>query len=265
MIAAAVAVFQSAAASSANVPLQPTGPWRVDYEDVQCLASRDYGSSDRPLTLILVPSVTNAAIRILFVRSGHTPQTQQEVALKLGGQDVIHTFAFVYEVPQNGHRIYSVNVTMPQFKAAESSQSIAVDGGDLKAELVLDMLPQVLAELDKCVLDLQHRWNVKLPLPGSKDSKPNPGGDVRTIFSNDDYPAVAIYHGQSGTVGVSMLIDETGNVADCSVDQPSGVGILDVATCVLIRKRAHFIPARDSSGKPTRDALATIVTWRINN
>jgi TonB family protein len=256
-IIAVAAAVQSVAVSSASAPLQPTGAWHVDYDDTQCVASRDYGSSDRPLTLTLVPSVTNAAMRILFVRQGHTEQTQEKVRLNLGEQKVIDTLAFVYEAPQNGHRIYSVNVTMPQFRASESVQSIAINGGDLKAELVIDMLPQVLAELDKCVLDLQHLWNVKLPLP-------NPNGNVRMLFGNYDYPAVARYHGQSGTVGVSMLIDETGHVADCSVDQPSGVGILDVATCVLIRKRARFIPARDGSGKPTRDARATKVIWKID-
>jgi TonB family protein len=264
-IVMAAVMVQSAAVGSADTPLQPAGPWHVDYEDSQCLASRDYRSTNHPLTLTLAPSITNAAMRILFVRNGHTPQTQQEVTLRLGGQEALKTFAFVYEPAANGHRIYSINVTMQQFRAAEGSQTMAVDGGDLKAELVTDMLPQVLAELDKCILDLQRRWNVTLPLRGSPGSNPNPSADVRTIFSNDDYPAIALYHGQSGEVGVSLLIDETGRVADCSVDKPSGFGILDVATCVLIRNRARFIPATDSAGKPTRDALATVVTWKISH
>jgi TonB family protein len=260
-IIAAAVVVQSAAVT--GTPLEPAGPWHVDYNDAQCVASRDYGSTDRPLTLTLVPSITNAAMRILFVRNGRTPQTQEEVTLKLGAHERVKTFAFVYEVPANHHRIYSVNVPMPQFKAAESSQTIAIDGGDLRAELSMDMLPQLLAELDKCVVDLQARWNVTLPLPGPGKPDPNPSRNTRTIFTAEDYPAVALYHGQSGEVGVSLLIDETGNVADCTVDKPSGVGILDVASCVLIEKRARFIPDKDNAGKPKRGALAVPVTWRI--
>ena len=40
-----------AAAAPAAEPRQPTGQWIVNFDDAQCVAQRDYGTADKPLTL----------------------------------------------------------------------------------------------------------------------------------------------------------------------------------------------------------------------
>jgi TonB family protein len=261
-----IAFLGGYSAGFAGTPVQPAGPWHVDYEDAQCVASRSFGADQKPIILELVPSATGAAMRILFVRNGETDQTQQEASLRIAGEDAIHTFAFVYPVPQSHHRVISINVPMAKFRAAASAPSIGVETESLRVDLSTSLLPQVLTALDSCLADLQQEWHVTNPLPKAAAQAPGTiagTGELQPVFTPRDYPAVALYHGQSGSVGVSILVDETGKVADCSVDQPSGIGILDVATCVAIEKRAHFRPAMDENGKPRRSAVSQTVVWRI--
>lgn len=249
---------------AAGAPLQPSGPWHVDYDDTQCLASRNYGSGSKPTTLTLVPSATGAAMRILFVRDGRTEQRQEQVKLGLGAQKPVDTYSFIYDVPANNHRVILVNIPMAEFRAAAPSGKIGIESDSLSAEFTADLLPAVLIELDKCLVDLQKSWNITIPLPQAPLAPPTSSTDkLVPIFTAADYPAVAQYRGLSGVVGVSILIDERGKVADCTVDRPSGVGTLDVVTCYVIQKRAHFTPARDATGKAIRSAVSQNVTWRL--
>ena len=89
-------------------------------------------------------------------------------------------------------------------------------------------------------------------------------GDVRTVFSNDDYPADAQSRGEEGTVQAELTIDRRGHVIGCSILQSSGHASLDKATCTILRRRARFTPARDSNGDAIPAKVTTPpVTWRL--
>jgi protein TonB len=50
----------------------------------------------------------------------------------------------------------------------------------------------------------------------------------------------------------------------CNLTRSTGNGALDSATCNILRRRAKFTPARDSSGNPTTDTYNTPpITWRL--
>lgn len=97
-------------------------------------------------------------------------------------------------------------------------------------------------------------------------SKAQPKQDIRTIFSGDDYPADALSGGMQGTAQASLLVDQTGNVVGCRILRSTGTSSLDEATCNIIRSRAKFDPARDSSGHPVPDEVTSPpITWRLSN
>ena len=83
------------------------------------------------------------------------------------------------------------------------------------------------------------------------------------MFTSDDYPTDAIASEDSGTVRVSVLIDERGQIADCSIIGASGAAALDAQTCALLQKRARFAPAVGLDGKPTKDAFTQNISWRL--
>lgn len=89
-------------------------------------------------------------------------------------------------------------------------------------------------------------------------------GDVRAIFSADDYPIQALKNGEEGTVQARLDVDRNGNVSSCTILRSSGHESLDAATCSILRKRARFAPAHDAGGDRVADEVTTPpIVWRL--
>jgi protein TonB len=103
------------------------------------------------------------------------------------------------------------------------------------------------------------------PPPARKvQSAQSAKGDLRTLFSADDYPASAQAAGAEGTAQAQLTIGPDGRVEGCNITRSSGNSALDSATCNIIRRRAKFIPAKDSNGQATTDTITTPpITWRL--
>ena len=102
------------------------------------------------------------------------------------------------------------------------------------------------------------------PPPRKTQSATSAKGDLRTLFSTDDYPASALAAGAGGTAQAELTIGPDGRVTGCSLTRSTGNGALDSATCNILRRRAKFIPARDSNGNPTSDTIRTpSITWVV--
>ncbi len=87
--------------------------------------------------------------------------------------------------------------------------------------------------------------------------------NLNSYFSTDDYPAAALRGNDQGTTGFRLTIGTNGRVTDCQVTSSSGSSALDQATCRILRSRARYQPARDSSGNPTTGTDSGRVTWRL--
>jgi protein TonB len=102
------------------------------------------------------------------------------------------------------------------------------------------------------------------PPPRKTQSAAPARGDVRSLFSADDYPASAQAAGAEGTAQASLTIGSDGRVVGCNLIRSTGNGALDSATCNILRRRAKFTPARDSNGNATTDTYTTPpITWRL--
>lgn len=103
------------------------------------------------------------------------------------------------------------------------------------------------------------------PPPPRKTVSAQPSrGDVRNLFSGDDYPPSAADAGATGTAQATLTIGADGRVTGCNLTRSTGNGALDAATCNILRRRAKFSPARDSNGNPTTDTYTTPpISWRL--
>jgi TonB family protein len=97
--------------------------------------------------------------------------------------------------------------------------------------------------------DLSQRAQSTQPLP--------------SLFSDEDYPAVAVRAHEEGTVGFRLLVGPGGLPSGCSVTRSSGSLILDSTTCRLLMARARFRPALDKAGKPAGDSFNGRIVWRM--
>ncbi|MES2136833.1 MAG: energy transducer TonB [Pseudomonadota bacterium] len=104
------------------------------------------------------------------------------------------------------------------------------------------------------------------PPPRKTVSAQSARGDLRSLFSADDYPASALAAGVGGTAQAQLSIGPDGRVTGCNLIRSTGNGALDAATCNILRRRAKFTPARDSNGNPTSDTITTpSITWVVPN
>ena len=102
------------------------------------------------------------------------------------------------------------------------------------------------------------------PPPPKKIEPARARGDVRMLFSDSDYPASAQAAGAQGTAQAQLTIGPDGRVVGCNLVRSTGNGALDAATCNILRRRAKFTPAHDSSGAATTDTYTTPpITWRL--
>jgi protein TonB len=101
------------------------------------------------------------------------------------------------------------------------------------------------------------------PPPPRKTVSAQPArGDVRSSFSNDDYPAAAIAAEAQGTAQARLTIGTDGRVVGCDLVRSTGNNALDSTTCNILRRRVKFTPAKDSNGNATTDTYLTPpITW----
>jgi protein TonB len=127
-------------------------------------------------------------------------------------------------------------------------------------------------------------WPKVVPLPGPAaiDPPPTPApppppppsvkieparakANLGRYVSDADYPSDAIRREEQGATRFRLAVGPDGRVTDCTVTGSSGSAALDMATCRLMKSRARFAPAHDSSGNAVADAVSSSITWRLPN
>lgn len=89
--------------------------------------------------------------------------------------------------------------------------------------------------------------------------------NLGSYVSDADYPSDAIRREEQGATRFKLAVGPDGRVTNCTVTGSSGSAALDVATCRLMKGRARFAPARDSSGNAVADAVSSTIVWRLPN
>jgi protein TonB len=90
-----------------------------------------------------------------------------------------------------------------------------------------------------------------------------PRGNPQNWVTDADYPSAALRAGDQGVVGFRLEVDATGKVSSCSVTASSGSSLLDTTACNLLKRRARFSPAEDSSGNKIPDSYSNRIRWTI--
>lgn len=259
----AVAVFLTGAPAHGEM-LHPSGNWIVDYRNDQCLASREYGSPDNPITLGIRPAPNGETYELLVLRqrSGPPFAVEQEGSVDFG-DGPIKAWLLHYGGKKTKSDIFQFRISALEMERARSAKTLtlrpatATDFGfELRA------MSALLNGLQQCTIDLKDYWN----MGGDKDGRiaTSARGDVRPLFTGNDYPAQALDNNQTGRARFLLLINEKGSVAGCHVLEASGVPLLDAMGCQVIRERGKFTPALDSHGVAVRSSYTTpVINWKM--
>jgi TonB family protein len=263
--------------------LAPQGKWIVNFADAQCIASRNYGTAENPLYLILKAPALGDVLQVGILRKGATRSARQmngEIAFD--SHQSIATSMIESSVQQQGEMILMANLPRDQLASMRAASAMRVrardaDQGNIDRgsripelaaesadyEFKLAQIPALLDALGTCTADLKKVWNVEEDNGPLKLVQQRPSGSLRQAFTEDDYPMVAIRKDQGGSMQVAVLVDEKGKVADCTIIQTSGIASLDTQSCAIIKQRAQLKPAVGLDGKPAKGALLQKITWAI--
>jgi TonB family protein len=267
LAAAAAALVLSPEAQAA--PAEPTGQWVVNFDEAQCIASRRYGED----TLVIkAPPLGEVVQMALFTKGGVGKPQQAEGSIRLDGGMPIRLSALVFDTTKGRELIHTVNVTVADFAKVRAAKRLQWRFMGANRDLTLKGMEPMAKVMDECVANLRKVWNVpaNLGFDGVAESpEPRPTGGNRAeenlarFFRSEDYPDVAIRGDQDGVVAFALLVNEQGRVADCTVVKTSGVASLDAQSCIILRQRARFEPARDATGTSVKDAKTGRIRWRL--
>jgi len=261
----ASAAFSTLCEAAGQPPaLQPLSSWNLDYGETQCLASRKYDDPANPVTLAIRQSPNGETYELLVGRKRRaTEPVLEEEGIVDFGRGPINAWVLFYQTPDKAMDVHLFRISAADMAQARSATSVTMhiaDASDVGFQLAL--MPQLLDGLQTCTADLKRYWN----MDGEKDGTLSKGarGDLRNIFSSDDYPREAMKRLQQGQGQYLLLVDESGKVAGCQVLLATGVPILDAQACSVIERRARFAPALDKSGDPVRSTVITPpIRWRF--
>lgn len=259
-----VSAIASFAAPTGAEPLRPIQNWVVDYREDQCLAMRQYGTAEDPITLAIRPSPNGETYELLVGRKHSGPDfaTERKGSVDFG-HGRITSWLLNYGFRKSKSDVYQFRITAAEMQQALTAQTVTLSperAPDYTFEL--RSMPALLAGLQTCTTDLKQYWNMDGEKVGLIATSPK--GDLRALFSSEDYPLEAYNREQEGSIQLLLLIDEKGAVAGCHVVTPSNIPVIDAMGCQVIKQRAKFTPAVDRSGKPVRSTVFTPkIIWRM--
>lgn len=257
------AALGSMAAAPAE-PRKPTARWVVNYDDAQCVASRNYGSEDKPLFLAFKPSPTGSVMRIMMIRNGYAAEAEERPAVvRFDDRKAINANALAYGDRKTRRLIAAINLPMQSLTEHRSAASIEIRGSGFNERLAVAGFGGVMAAFDDCLANLRNVWNIGAQSSTRLKQEARPKQPLRGLFRSSSYPSQAIREGGTGQVGIVLLIDEDGKVRDCVVEETSGFATLDTMSCSVLIQYAKFYPAVGSDGKPAKSASFHRITWKI--
>ncbi len=247
---------------SPALALQPINEWRIEPSDARCVAVRQFGSADDPVTLAIKAPPTGSSLQLAIIRRAYVRSPEQLGAtLRLGDQS-FDTFALRY--PTNGKKQAVMLFNLLEDAAAATRNATGIEigvTGGVDSSFWFGQSGAMWTQLDACLERLRDVWNIGEGHEGRIATGPR--GDLQGSFSSSDYPLEALRKEYGGTTAFVLLIDETGAVKDCTLTESSGMAVLDARSCGVITARAKFAPAIDVDGKPTKSSWFQRISWRL--
>lgn len=245
-------------------PRKPTARWVVNYDNAQCVASRNYGSDDKPMFLAFKPSPTGSVMRIMLICNGYAAEAEEQPAVvQFDDKKAINATALAYGDRKTRRLTTAINLPMQGLAENRSARAIEIRGSGFSERFAVGGFGGVMAAFDDCLANLRSVWNIgeqsSTPLKQEARAK-QPLGD---FFRSSSYPSQALRDHDTGQVGIALLVDETGKVRDCMVEETSGFATLDTMSCSILIQYAKFHPAIGNDGKPAKSASFHRISWKI--
>ncbi|MCM8556465.1 energy transducer TonB [Sphingomicrobium sediminis] len=237
-------------------PLEPSSRWQVDFGETECLAIRKYGEGAEATHLVIKPYATGDRFEIALIDDRVTGDTLSQGGTMRVGDDDIALPGIRFSDDEAGRTV--TTWFGDDLSALSGAEQVDLELGEGERSLKLTQATAVVDALQECRTVLADRYNMS----GNVVTTP-PQGNV-DVLRDEDYPLLALDEDQESVFRALLLLDEEGNVAECSLLSFAGDALFVARSCGLIRERARFEPAIGPDGTAVRSAFVTpVVQWRL--
>lgn len=285
--------FGSFAASHAQtgnpIVLRPESPWQVNYADDSCRLARSFtdGKSrhvwsvdqfepSNEITLFFAgPSFSGdprRRARIAFGPGGAAREFKDWLLLTLKdvGPAIRQTgFGLLEDYSRDVGRPSNPEPLPAKYLAPASTREAAISWMDFSYEnrspvrFELGPMDKPIQALRKCTEELLALWGLDAAAHRTLTRHVVPHGNPGRWITNADYPDGLVWRGVQGLIQFCLMIEDTGAVSDCVIQQSTRPAEFDKLVCNLLRKRARFAPALDAAGKPIKSYWRSSLTFMI--
>lgn len=284
-IAVAVLIWAAGSPGSAEPWLRESGGWQIVRGDEACSMSMSYegpGSTE----LAIYTGEDTEKTSIFVTNYGWSIAKNQVMWFGFQVDDNLHT------MPGAGTSINYSNGFMVDADAAllqdiaRGSNLTILNEEGLIDSLSLKGSSAALAIFEKCRREVRQEVarrradEARLAhIPADPFAKPRDSldelgqmqlgqsdpvlKDRERFLARLNYPSRAVRAGESGEVGVLVLVGGDGLVTDCLAEKSSGSASLDLSACEDIRQYARFEPARDRNGLKSAGVFRTTLRYRL--
>ncbi|MEL7199464.1 MAG: TonB family protein [Pseudomonadota bacterium] len=274
--------FAPNVAHANKVDLEPSTSWNIDYAPNKCRLARVYGEGEKRHLLFFEQYWPSSDIGLTIAG----PALSRFKSLKRTyfstseAQEPFRTEPFAGDVESVGPAVIysSIDLTkgdtsaehdaetkleLLDTKAAQNATFIRVRQGGRTVTFKTGPMGDAFGALNECAKSLLTDWGLDVAKHETARQLPkwqNEAKIVRRIASN--YPGNALNQGEQAIVRMRVMIDETGTVTDCVINEATTTQKLESPACGPMAK-AKFAPALDADGKPFESYYATGITYRI--
>lgn len=242
----------------------PASKWTVDFADAHCEARRSYGAGPNAMSVAIRPPLDPAAsTRLTFDRPIREISGQLEKAATIEFGDGAPPFRTFLQ-PTLGPDGFRYLVDLPEAQARRLRDTAALElktSARVGGRFELAPTQSLFKALDRCIADLRKR--VGLDSGAAEAGQPaTPSAPLKGLFSSSRFWTAEFHSSKTNRVTVSLLIDKSGAVRDCSVVTGTGSAALDTQTCQVFLRQVRFAPARNASGETVASLQHQSVEWR---
>lgn len=280
---AALALFcaPTAPLHAETTVLAPSSQWNVNFGETNCRLSRFFGEGEDQHILFFEqyrPSaqlgMTLAGASMKRFRSRVRTSVQVNDA-----QEPQRTEPYKGDVPDIGPALVysslSLNANAPEdddtsdqlpqldTQFADSVQFVSLTQGKRTVRLDTGPLGEAFGVLNTCTQDMVKSWGLDVDKHLTATRLPkwsNEAAVVRRIVAQ--YPSKALRRGQQAILQMRVIVDESGMVTDCTIDEATVAGDVESPACTEM-ENAKFDPALDADGQPFTSYYSTSITYRI--
>lgn len=161
-------------------------------------------------------------------------------------------------------QVRMINLTKAEIGQLASTSELRWNAANVDYSLPLGPMGNLIKLMEECRAGLRDYWNGTPEKLADLKQGPTLNKPVIRLFNSNDYPSQAIFADLSGATQVVGLVNEKGELVDCTIVETSGVAVLDAQTCIIVRQRGKFSPAIGADGKPAKGVFVQRISWEMD-